>query len=341
MESDYIGHFQNMNNNELLLEYAFRQNNYEPEASNALKSVLESRGITEDEIIQFRKKCVKNIEFKLQCTSCLEYLELEEDEIYKGNFECPECGMVQLISYPPDSYNCSIKNRKDTHQDLKGIDGWLAFWAISFVVSILFGIINLATRIEEGYSVDVLPLVLAFAILVYTFIVFLNTKKIFPKLAIAILVIPVAGYAGKAILWRSHEALASAIAYSIPAVIWTLYFIKSKRVKATFVNDGWIPFCSKAELKKRKYDTKNDEDNHKVINESSSQIKKESDEIEYIFDRNDEKTVICPNCQAQIKPAFKFCPSCGQPIDKYLCNNCGFELNRNFEYCPKCGFKIC
>ena len=48
----------------------------------------------------------------------------------------------------------------------------------------------------------------------------------------------------------------------------------------------------------------------------------------------------CPQCNAPLEKATKFCPECGAKIDpKKHCTECGAELAPNAKFCADCGHK--
>lgn len=60
--------------------------------------------------------------------------------------------------------------------------------------------------------------------------------------------------------------------------------------------------------------------------------------IEEDFDENDERLkdkCLCPFCQYQIQPDYKFCPNCRECLKK-VCNFCQKELNPKWTICPYC-----
>jgi hypothetical protein len=48
---------------------------------------------------------------------------------------------------------------------------------------------------------------------------------------------------------------------------------------------------------------------------------------------------LCPNCQAALAPAAKFCAGCGTPVQakKKFCDQCGGELDPGARFCSGCG----
>ncbi|HAS73393.1 MAG TPA: hypothetical protein DCS67_04550 [Clostridiales bacterium UBA8960] len=50
------------------------------------------------------------------------------------------------------------------------------------------------------------------------------------------------------------------------------------------------------------------------------------------------KTVPCPNCKTEVKEGVKFCPECGNSMNK-TCVHCHVVLKGNPKFCPDCGGK--
>lgn len=49
----------------------------------------------------------------------------------------------------------------------------------------------------------------------------------------------------------------------------------------------------------------------------------------------------CPNCGEALTPNAKFCPGCGNKIErKRFCSECGSEVSATAKFCPECGNKI-
>jgi len=50
---------------------------------------------------------------------------------------------------------------------------------------------------------------------------------------------------------------------------------------------------------------------------------------------------VCPNCGEALTPNAKFCPGCGNKIErKRFCSECGSEVSATAKFCPECGSKI-
>jgi membrane protease subunit (stomatin/prohibitin family) len=47
-------------------------------------------------------------------------------------------------------------------------------------------------------------------------------------------------------------------------------------------------------------------------------------------------TVVCGNCESQVRAGAKFCDSCGTPMQKH-CTNCNADLTATSKFCAECG----
>ncbi|RMF92350.1 MAG: type II secretion system protein GspE [Candidatus Schekmanbacteria bacterium] len=54
-----------------------------------------------------------------------------------------------------------------------------------------------------------------------------------------------------------------------------------------------------------------------------------------IFEEEEIRSVICPNCNSSIKSDFINCPFCGITLSK-VCPSCGRQKEENWKYCPYC-----
>ncbi len=57
------------------------------------------------------------------------------------------------------------------------------------------------------------------------------------------------------------------------------------------------------------------------------------------LESNNQGQKKCSKCGASIPPSCKFCPECGQAIEKH-CPNCGAKIEGNAKFCPDCGNKL-
>ena len=62
---------------------------------------------------------------------------------------------------------------------------------------------------------------------------------------------------------------------------------------------------------------------------SSKDTIEESDDDEYQY--------VCSKCDAEVEENQKFCPECGNEIEKDVCSKCHAEVEENQKFCPECG----
>ena len=118
---------------------------------------------------------------------------------------------------------------KKSNNEIEGIGGWLILPIIGLFATIVIQLADLSESLSYYSFQDVIPFVLINLVLialctVALFFIFTKSKQA-PKYAIATLVINGA----LAVLLGLYAGL-------IGTVIWVLYFLKSERVKNTFVN---------------------------------------------------------------------------------------------------------
>lgn len=54
-------------------------------------------------------------------------------------------------------------------------------------------------------------------------------------------------------------------------------------------------------------------------------------------------TIICPNCHSENAKGTKFCPECGENLEKAKekhCANCQTLISEDTKFCPECGTKV-
>jgi len=47
----------------------------------------------------------------------------------------------------------------------------------------------------------------------------------------------------------------------------------------------------------------------------------------------------CASCRSQVPAGGKFCPECGQPMQKH-CTNCNASLSPAAKFCAECGTPV-
>lgn len=145
-----------------------------------------------------------------------------------------------------------------TKKKPKRFEGWLALFGVLLVLSLIFNIFGLislyssyenveytlAREIVEGFKL-LMDSLLVFSIIrillmAYLLYPFFSQKRIFPKAVIIFYIINIIGYLAiiglASDLMGTEDLIPSAYYRNIlTSVIWIIYFIKSKRVKETFL----------------------------------------------------------------------------------------------------------
>jgi RNA polymerase subunit RPABC4/transcription elongation factor Spt4 len=53
------------------------------------------------------------------------------------------------------------------------------------------------------------------------------------------------------------------------------------------------------------------------------------------------KWMKCKNCQNELQDSFKFCPSCGEEVNKIpTCPSCKNQVKSEWALCPFCGSQL-
>lgn len=153
-----------------------------------------------------------------------------------------------------------IENKENIKGSPSGLGGWLIVTQIALFVSLLMNgihLIDFAVELSGGNAWEYLTsdfkayliFIISYSILLCLFLIFIITqfyrkKAIVPKMMIAMYCANIAvsiidfilfqqvAYAGEAEIASLTKAIIQAI---ISAAIWIPYFMKSKRVKNTFV----------------------------------------------------------------------------------------------------------
>jgi len=339
VHSHIFKELRQLSDSEILFILAFKQSDYTQEALTILNEVFQDRGIyTPKDISDYRNNRLLVHSFKTECNFCGEHLELEKGDLLSGEFACPECNKKQAVKYP----NHTIKSENDnvlhnhaldsttTQYNLEGLGGWLILWSIGLILGSLMagywlfhGILTSSTYLIVYYAMH-------FIFMLYMTYMFFSKKKGFPWLAI--------GFEGFYAIMALVNLSSSNFEYDHnfygiiwQAIIWIPYFIKSKRVKATFVNRGWMPIFLVSYHSKVKsnhdqsgYNKDHQIDTLMVSDKANDNIKSE---------------ILCPYCNSTISKTHNFCPKCGKDITKLLCKYCSSEIKQGFMFCPHCGKK--
>jgi hypothetical protein len=188
---------------------------------------------------------------------------------------CDRCGRALVASSSAPSAPSSAA-ASSAAQDLKGLRGWLIVVGFGLVVNLIYRLylilvdarifakgtarlLNdpLSTFHIPGYAallrVELLCNLALLVAILYAAILFFHESRVFPRFYVSLLIsLPIYGALDYVLMWvgvahasqRVQEALHDtmqndefALARSVlGAMIWGLYMLKSKRVKATFVN---------------------------------------------------------------------------------------------------------
>lgn len=106
-EDDNLGRLYDLDDRHLLHTLAFEMNDYIPEAQYLLKAIQTDRGISDADIVRYRRQYFANRRRDAYCDNCDAQLVLEQTDLEAGWFTCPECGTEQLLSYPLEEYDDS------------------------------------------------------------------------------------------------------------------------------------------------------------------------------------------------------------------------------------------
>tara|TARA_Y100000310_G_scaffold240458_1_gene244281 strand:+ start:2216 stop:2632 length:417 start_codon:yes stop_codon:yes gene_type:complete len=137
--------------------------------------------------------------------------------------------------------NKVITEKMVNEQKLKGFGGWLLLPLIGlflgaalYLVVIILGIILLSLEFSITNLVSLIGFILMLSITIFVLILFLKKKSKTPSYYIGL--IWLGTIIGLINLILSGGAFGSFVWSVIGAIIWTAYFMKSRRVKNTFIN---------------------------------------------------------------------------------------------------------
>ena len=136
--------------------------------------------------------------------------------------------IIILVSWIPIlRKEWKAENKKELLFDdkLVGISGWLFFPVLGMIISTLLSLYTISLFSGFFLFLQILFLLFQFIVLLYTF----QKKKLAIHLVIAFLFVNlfINSLTGDASL---------AIKSSFSLIVWSLYFVKSKRVRLTFIN---------------------------------------------------------------------------------------------------------
>ncbi len=115
-------------------------------------------------------------------------------------------------------------------QPPKGIGGWMILFQIGFWWGLLLMIENIIYFSNENLILNLILSIISSILILISIILMYSHKKQFVLIAIITL-----WFIFLMLLLESLTHLWDIIIQTIPPVLWTIYLIKSKRVKNTFV----------------------------------------------------------------------------------------------------------
>jgi len=131
--------------------------------------------------------------------------------------------LLLVIEY----FSIRKKPVEENYKGLKGIGGWLALPIIGMLVSAAT-VVEGATLVEGASLLLKIVVILFFVLWIVLLVAFFSKKKVTPVLFICFLFLNLF----IELLGLQEGGFVTA---SIPLAIWSLYFIRSKRVRLTFV----------------------------------------------------------------------------------------------------------
>ncbi|MGK2849099.1 MAG: hypothetical protein ACSLEX_03475 [Minisyncoccota bacterium] len=131
--------------------------------------------------------------------------------------------LLLVIEY----FSIRKKPVEEDYKGLKGIGGWLVLPIIGMLVSAAT-VVEGATLIEGASLLLKIVVILFFALWIVLLVAFFSKKRVTPVLFICFLFLNLF----IELLGLQEGGFVTA---SIPLVIWSIYFIRSKRVRLTFI----------------------------------------------------------------------------------------------------------
>jgi len=140
------------------------------------------------------------------------------------------------------------KSKQINAEELKGIGGWLILPAIGLIYSLIVILYDLTVSFEGGSTYFIFAFILDvifLVIIILALVSFFNKSSSAPKLMIGmycfgvfysiITILLLFIYFGDSV--ESYSSLfGNSFIQILVSTIWSIYFLKSKRVKNTFVN---------------------------------------------------------------------------------------------------------
>ena len=118
-----------------------------------------------------------------------------------------------------------------TDDELRGLSGWLRLAGLGFSLSAVILVVQIMRSSDTYERVAGGILLLLFIVTLYAFF---TKRRYFPKLAIALMALQIAPEAA-ATYAEPSDNVRELIRAVFAAAIWIPYFVRSRRVKLTFV----------------------------------------------------------------------------------------------------------
>lgn len=193
----------------------------------------------------------------LYCRGCGGRVNLPQDTTYASPIKCPSCFFVN----PPRTFACKkcgidLKSevrrlqRKTIVTDtrLTGLGGWLILVIIGLVSSILtnggLAIVFFNAK-NGGYTLpEAAPLLNSLILISIIFfilpsiglVLMIYTKKIFRSFMIGMYILAIVSSLVQIFILLNNGSDVTISFTLVKSIIWIVYFVKSKRVRNTFVN---------------------------------------------------------------------------------------------------------
>jgi len=193
----------------------------------------------------------------LYCSGCGGRVNLPQDTTYASPIKCPSCFFVN----PPRTFACKkcgidlksevIRLQQETivpDTRLTGFGGWLKLVIIDLVLSILTnGGLALALLAAKSRG-DTLPeaasllnsliliSIIFFILPSIGLVLMINTKKTFRSFMIGMYILAIVSSLVQSFVLLNHGSDVTISFTLVKSIIGIVYFVKSKRVRNTFVN---------------------------------------------------------------------------------------------------------
>ncbi|MBI2629095.1 DUF2569 family protein [Candidatus Pacearchaeota archaeon] len=141
-------------------------------------------------------------------------------------------GVIFLIISFKNKENVKKKNNS---KNLKGISGWLLFFVIILIFELLYLLIETILFYQQTNYLKIIDTIISSILLLVSLVFIFKNSRFAPKLTIATFWISFLTGILFDFLSKNINVALYFFAF-IESIILTIYFLKSKRVKNTFVN---------------------------------------------------------------------------------------------------------